>query len=286
MNFRNRILIVPAVILLFSAPLLFIRDHPAATPPEGSTRVVSLSPSITREIVDLGAGGILDGVVNPEYAGLQGAESVGSYLNPDLEKVIRLRPDIVFISEEDIYIQKTALLRDFGLTVVAVGKNPDFDSMCSNYIFLAGLIGKESAALEKIRVYKERVAATGASVSGRRPRIVFLVSAKPLVSVSAGSHISSIIRDAGADNIFGNAGSPYPLLSLEALVASQPDAVIVMSTGDDEYLYSMLSGFKRVRFSAEKNIFIAGDEHIPYYTPADYTASVERIASILKMIKR
>jgi ABC-type Fe3+-hydroxamate transport system substrate-binding protein len=135
----------------------------------------------------------------------------------------------------------------------------------------------------KISEYRNRISRI--SRPETPPRIVFLVSLKPLVTVSGGSHISSIIGDAGGENPFADAETPYPILSLESLLLSGTDALIVMTMGCS-YDDSFFSRYKNVDFIRKGNIFTIGEENIPYYTPLDYTISVEKISSLINMIKR
>ncbi len=247
-------------------------------------RIISLSPSITREIIDLGAGELLVGVTDYTLHPELQVESVGTYMSPSLEKIIRLKPDLVIISEEDKYIQKVPLIENFGVRIEAIGRNIDFESMCKNYKYIAGIIGKTETADLKIAGYTKRIEKI--RKPDNPPRILFLVSVKPLVTVSGGSHISSIIIDAGGVNVFSKADTPYPILSLESLLLSGADALIVMNMGYDSHINSLLSGYRNVGFIRNGNVFVTGDENIPYYTPEDYTISVEKVASLIKMIKK
>mgnify|MGYP001244307973 FL=1 len=279
---------ISIAIYVLSLPVLFFQqekeNRESVLTAVNPLRIVSLSPSITRQIADLGAGnllvGITEGALRPELK----SESVGSYMSPNLEKIISLRPDLVIISEEDAYIQKAPLLKQFGLRVVELGKNSDFESMCANYKKLAAMIGQGETAEEKLAEYRARLERI--VKPAEPPGIVFLVSVKPLITVSEGAHVSSIISDAGGVNVFSKAKTAYPILSLESLLLSRADAIIVMNREDVDHLYVLIRGFSNTDFAMNNNIFTTGDEIIPYYTPHDYTVSVEKIASIIGRIKR
>ncbi len=284
MNLKKIIIIT----LLLGIPFIFLirkmGEHGSIILPENPKRIVSLSPSITRCIIDLGAeellAGVTDYTLHPELK----VESVGAYISPNIEKIITLNPDLVLVSAEDRYIQKLPLLEKFGLKVEVLERNRDFNSMCGNYRRLAAITGRIRTAEIKISEYKKRISSV--PVPEIPPKIVFLVSVKPLVTVSGESHISAIINDAGGENPFADADTAYPILSLESLLLSGADAVVVMTMGYDHDIYSLLSGYKNVEFISKGNVFITGDENIPYYTPGDYTISVEKISSLINNIKR
>lgn len=284
MNLKKIIITAFAV----SVPVALLLNHGADVLPgmqEGvPRRIVSLSPSITRCIIDLGAEDLLAGVTDYSLHPELKAESVGTYMSPNLEKIIRLKPDLVLISEEDRYIQKTPLLEKFGVRVEKLGRNMDFESMSVNYMHLGEILGRRDLAAQKIADYRMRLV----QIEKQKipVRIVFLVSVNPIVTVSGGSHISAIIRDAGGLNVYESASTPYPILSLESLLLSGADALIVMEMGYRSHIKSLLSGYSNVDFAGKGNIFVAGDENIPYYTPGDYVISVEKIAAFIKMIKR
>ena len=239
-------------------------------------RIVSLSPSITDQVNDLGAAHMLCGVTpyNPEYRG--DAEIIGNYISPDIEKLMSLNPDIVLLSDEDS-AQSFVVHGKSGLRYYRFGRVGNFDDICSNYMVLADMLGRTSAAAN-IKIYRERLSRV--SRPEHEPGVIFLVSVKPLITVSGSSYISSIIRQAGGRNLFENGRTPYPILNMEALLLADPDAVIVMIHDDREYLEKYLERFKNVRFVKKKNIYSTGDGSIPYYSPERYVESVEIFAGI------
>lgn len=284
MNLKK--IIITAFILCLSL-LFFIGrrgEHGSIIPPENPGRIISLSPSVTRCMIDLGAADLLAGITDYTLHPELKVESVGAYISPNMEKIITLNPDLVLVSEEDRYIQKLPLLEKFGLRVEVLARNRDFNSMCGNYRRLAAITGRSEAAEVKISEYKNRISRI--SRPATPPKIVFLVSVKPLVTVSGESHISAIINDAGGENPFADADTAYPILSLESLLISGADAVIIMTMGYDYDINSLFSCYKNVDFIKKGNVFTTGDENIPYYTPGDYTISVEKISSLINMIKR
>ena len=245
-------------------------------------RIVSLSPSLTDQVDDLGASDMLAGVTmfNPEYRG--NAEVLGSYVSPDIERIIRLRPDIVLVSDEDS-IQTSLLAGRFGLRCFRFGRVFSFEDICLNYMELAGLIGRSGYGRRKLESYRARLGRI--KKPERIPRVVFLVSARPLITVSGGSYINSIINFSGGQNLFEGETGPYPILSVESLVTRDPDAVITMNIGDRDYITHIFKDYRHLRFARKNNIFAAGDSSIPYYSPERYVESVEQFSAIFSEIK-
>jgi ABC-type hemin transport system substrate-binding protein len=126
MNLKKTIIIV----FILGLPFVFFiserGEHFSSNLSGNPERIISLSPSITRCILDLGAGDLLAGVTDYTlHSGLK-IESVGAYISPNMEKIIRLKPDLVLVSEEDRYIQKLHLLEKFGLRIEVIGRNSGF----------------------------------------------------------------------------------------------------------------------------------------------------------------
>jgi ABC-type Fe3+-hydroxamate transport system substrate-binding protein len=247
-------------------------------------RIISLSPSITGQIIDLGAEENIAGVTPYHPPLKRDVPLVGTYISPSIEKIISLKPDIILMSEEDGEIQRDSFFEKFGLKYYRFGRNSDFQSICANYSFLGEMIGRKDSASEKIKHYRQRL---NSVKKVRTPlKVVFLVSVKPLITVSKLSHISDIIKEAGGENVFAYLDNPYPILTLESLIIKKPDVVLIMSPGEDQYLYRQLEKFKNIDFINRKNIFVTGDGIIPYYSPKEFVLSVEKISEILSHVNK
>ena len=114
--------------------------------------------------------------------------------------------------------------------------------------------------------------------------MVFLVACRPLIAASAHSFIGRIIHDAGGRPAYAGGGRAHPPVSIESIVEADPDVIIAMTGGDDTgEFFSMLSrDFRRLKAVAGGRLYTIPPDTIPYYTPADYLASVERISCILE----
>jgi iron complex transport system substrate-binding protein len=267
------------------------------SPPNNPDRlkIISLSPSVTRQIIDLEAENNLVGVTPYCPPSKEGVAIVGTYINPSIETIISLKPDIVFMSEEDRDIQRDNFFKKFGLKYYKFGRNDNFETICNNYKKLSDMIGKKDHAEKKINSYVDRLnrinrrgelCSPACDPPCSPPKVVFLISVKPLITISDKSYISDIIHKSGGINIFKDLKNPYSILTLEALIIKQPDVVIVMNQDDELYLLAKLKDFQNIKFINKKNIFALGDENIPYYTPKDYVISVEKIYEILNHAKK
>lgn len=245
-------------------------------------KVVSLSPSITREIIDLGAEEMLVGVTSYHPPMKKMVPVVGTILHPNIETILTLRPDLVLYSEEDSTVQHAERLAAAGLCAVPLGRNRNFEEICGNYLKAAALIGADDIGGKKIIQYRAR----RDTVRTRRKvcSVAVFISHSPLIAASENSFVGEIIADSGGANAVGDAGAAYPILSAEFLIAADPD-VILSIMPDASVFFASLSGsspgLKAVR---KGHVYSIDERHLAYYTPGDYIAAVEEIAALLKKV--
>lgn len=240
-------------------------------------RIVSLSPSITRQIIDLDAEDRLAGVTSFHPPLSRSVPVVGSIVQPNIEKIVLLKPDIVLYSLEDQSVQRMESLGSLGLRAHAFSSNGSFEDILGNYQTLASLLGKEEEGKRNADIYrKKRKKYT--SKGGSKVPVVFLVSLSPLITVSDTSYISNILRDAGGRNVFGDLLSPYPKISIESMVSESPETVIVMKPARADDLVNLL---EQQGISVDWNIEEVEPDTIAFYTPSDYCLSLESVAPLL-----
>ena len=202
-------------------------------------RIVSLAPSNTEILFALGAG---DKVVGrdefsdypPEVSSItKVGGSMGEY---SLEAIAALKPDLVLASE----INSPELVKsieDLGLTVYYLPNPKSLEDLYTNLETVATLTGRDAAKLTdslkaRVTAVDEKIAATT-----ERPVVFYEIDAtdpsKPYTA-GVGTFIDLLIARAGGQNLTGLAGitDPYPRISLEKLVVTPPDIIIL---GDSLY---------------------------------------------------
>ena len=272
---KKILLVLLGVSILFTACA-----KPSGEPlPKGTfSRIVSLSPSITKQIIDLGQEERLVGVTSfhPPMKN-KNIPTVGNITHVNVEAIVKLQPDIVLFSTEDSTQQRELLIAS-GIVTHKFGRNSDFEAIGRNYLNLGILLGEEKRAKKKLGHYRKTLETLRSSLKGEAIATLFLVSHRPLITVSDNSYISHIIKDGGGKNIFGSLSRPYPVISAEALVRKDPQAIFVMTKGGKEELIKTLAPFK-VTAVKRGAIFSIDPTHVAHYTPGDYVRAVEEIHS-------
>jgi iron complex transport system substrate-binding protein len=270
---------MPLFLLVFFYPADKKKTGQAESPIK---KIVSLSPSITRQIIDLDSEDLLVGVTMYHPPLTREIEIVGTLVQPNIEKIVLLKPDIVFFSEEDNKVQFTEMLNSTNIRTHIFGSNDSFDTICRNYLELAGLIGKTDLAERKLVYYKGRLDSI-IKPAGKKSVAVF-VSNEPLIGAGGMSFIGKMIEHAGGANILSSLDQPYPILSIEHLVNLNPDIIISVSyhDGSNQTPFSIiLHDFPELTAIRRNSLYTLPLDSVCYYTPGDYVKACGQISEII-----
>jgi iron complex transport system substrate-binding protein len=200
---------------------------------DAAERIVSTSPSITETLFVLGLG---DRVVAVSRYCRYPAEAaqlprIGSFLEPDAELIVRLRPDLVFVHPESSGIRRK--LATFPMSVITVDRGTTLAGVFSSIRTIANSAGVPERGKTLIRTLEERLAGVRTAVAGRTPRKVLLIVGRragtltDLVAVGPRSYLSDLVTIAGGVNVLGEARLPeYPRISMETVIRLAPDVIV------------------------------------------------------------
>jgi len=199
---------------------------------EPASRIVSLVPSATQTLRAIGA---LDALVGrtdfDTQAWVREVPSVGGGLEPNLEAVVALEPDLVVRFEGTQDPRTPARLDDLGIRHLAV--RPDHVADIYRTAELLGSVtGREAAAdalVDSIRRGLESVAEQVADLP--RMRVVYVLGGTPPWVSGPDTYIDEIVSLAGGDNVFSDLGALYSSVSPEQLRTREVDVVLVSSPG-------------------------------------------------------
>lgn len=201
-----------------------------AAPP---SRIVSTAPSITETLFALGLGnrvvGVTDFCRNPPEA--RSKPRIGTFLEPDFERILATRPDLVLVIKNPV--QVSGRLRQLGMRAEDINQDSISDLLNS-----IGAIGRytgtqAAAARLQARLRGELDAVRRAAAKRRPVRVLFLVGRSPgtlqgMVGAGPGTFIDELIRMAGGVNVLKDSPIQYPRVSLEQVLASDPDYILDM----------------------------------------------------------
>jgi iron complex transport system substrate-binding protein len=190
-----------------------------------SPRIVSLMPSLTEDLFALGAGPQVVAVSQfTDYpAAARRLPAVASFASLDAERIVSLHPDLVVGIPAQAAL--VADLRRVGLRVELLS-DETYDDIFADLARLGALSGHSREAARLTAALRARTAALVRGVPHeRRPRTLVILGVTPIFTVGDRSYIAHLIELAGGRNAAGTQ-TAYARYSAEAIVATQPDAIV------------------------------------------------------------
>lgn len=230
--------ILAAFLLLLAAiasPAAALADAPhriGPAPAGRPLRVITLAPSITEIVLELGARDRLVGVSRYDDApDVQGLQRVGGYLDPSPEAILALRPDLLIAQPSPGNRAPVEQLSRLGVPVLVLPLGNVAEVLAS--VRAVGEALGDAPAGEAAARRIEAGLAEVRAISANRPRTRALVvyTWQPLVAAGPGSFADELLIIAGAENAAPKGGNAYPTLSAEAALVSDPAVVIDASGG-------------------------------------------------------
>lgn len=210
-------------------------------------RLIALAPHIVENIFSVGLGHQLVGAVShsdyPEAA--KKVPIVGHYNGYSLEKIVALKPDIVFIwassnkhniaeklraLDIDVYIDDPHHLQDINksLSDIATLGGIDINTLDNIILFNQKITSLKNSYIQNIKTSTENKKIKRKAL----PNVFFQISYNPLQTLNGNHIVSDIITLCGGINIYADEAVIAPLVSAESLLIRNPDIIITGSHGD------------------------------------------------------
>ena len=191
-------------------------------------RIVALSPHLVEQLYSLGVGdrivGTTDHADYPEAA--KNIPRVGNYAHLQIEKILALKPDLVLAWTDGNPPADLTKLRQLGLTLV--DSNPlQLTDIAKELRLLGQLTGAEAEAEQQAQLMEQGLEELEKNYAGKTKVTVFYeLWQQPLSTVAQQAWPQQQLELCGAANPFANAIGDYPQVSLEHVIASQPQLII------------------------------------------------------------
>jgi len=198
--------------------------------PDEPQRIISLVPSITELLFDLGLGDRVVGVtrfcVHPETARKQAANIGGTKdLKPD--RIADLKPDLIIGNKEENTRPQIELLETqfpvWMSDVLTVAHGVDMIAE------IGAVCGKADEGNQMAQEVANRFAQFEGDLKTTEIRVAYLIWNNPMMVSSSGTFIHDIIHRVGWQNVFGNAAGRYPAVSESELSGARPQLILLSS---------------------------------------------------------
>jgi ABC-type Fe3+-hydroxamate transport system substrate-binding protein len=218
-------------------------------------RVVSLVPSVTESLFDLNIGGRVVGVTDyctrPAEA-VKNLPHVGGTKNPDIEKIIALHPDLVIMNQEENRKTDGDALVAAGIPIWLTHPNTVKDAL--NLLWTIMDLFEEPTMVPRVRLMDVAYEWTLGVVANLPPKRAFVpIWRDPWMTFNKDTYIHDLLKTCGVENVFAererrfpleadlgtqaplapddpriaDADVRYPRISLDEVVAAQPDLILL-----------------------------------------------------------
>jgi cobalamin transport system substrate-binding protein len=233
--------------------------------PQEVDRVVSLAPNLTEIVFALGEGNHLAGDTDfcdyPPEA--QQKPHVGGPVNPNLEVVVSLMPDLVLATKSINRRETVNALDHIGLPVYVTDPH-SVEEMVASVEHLGSALGAEKSAALLAEDLRGRLSDLDRRLAGAAPRrVFFVVWTDPLISVGRDTFIADALRRAGGRSVV-DTKAEWPHVSLEEIVRLQPEVLVFASAhaGDSQRDIDALRtrpGWKNLEAMQHGNVVVVSD---------------------------
>lgn len=192
-------------------------------------RVVSLAPSLSEIVMELGAAdllvGLLDGGERP--AALAQVPSVGRYGQLDMERLLSLKPDLILLWPGSVGPAQRAQLQRLNIPVY-VAEPHNLEQLTTQVQAIAERLGRADAGRQLAERLRQRLAELRQRYRRAEPfRVFYQVWNSPLYTVGGGQIISDALTVCGARNVFDDLKLPAPQVSIESVLQRNPELILV-----------------------------------------------------------
>ncbi len=237
------------IFVVFAGSLLAQRRideplRPECMPQWRCGRIVSMAPSITETLYALGLGSRVVGVSHechypPEVEKLKEKGDIGGYYDPNFEAILRLKPDLVVMLEEQA--ESLPGMAKLNLETLVVC-HKTVDGILDSFRTIGRVCGKGPEGRRMQDHYRDRLARIGNRTRGlARPRVLMVLgridlASGHLVNVYAAGvdgYFDRMIELAGGQNAYQERGVRYPVVSPEGIRKLDPDVIVDLVSPDD-----------------------------------------------------
>lgn len=270
----NRLILFIGAWCLGFAHFSWAQDYPR--------RVISLGPAITENFYILDAENKM--IANTFYcrtpAGRVPKEKIGTVIKVNLERIIELNPDLVVATPLTDRAQLEAM-KGLRIRVVEIPGAKNFTDVCSGFLELARLIGKENDALRLIQQAKEEVNLIVQRAQGLpRPKVIVQIGSRPLFVATREYAVNDFVRLAGGVNLAEELASG--LYSREEVLRQNPEVIIITTMGiSGEGERQLWYAYKSLDAVKNKRVHIVSEDKLCAPTALSFAGTLREMVEIL-----
>ncbi|MDF1547357.1 MAG: helical backbone metal receptor [Bacteroidales bacterium] len=244
-------------------------------------RVVSLAPSITKNIYLMGAQDKLVGCTS--YCITEKEDNVpvvASAVKVNIERLYSLKPDMV-LTAGLTSPETLGMLKKLGIKYKVFESPKDFEGICYQFLEIAKVVGYEENANKIITVEKAKLAKLSSKIpKTKAPEIFIELGAKPLFAVIPNTFMHDYIKYVGGINIATDMNTG--IISRETVLLKNPDIIFITTMGatGDEEINTWLN-YKGLNAAKTNSVFTLDSDIACTPCPTSFTETVAKMIELM-----
>ncbi|MDR1511547.1 MAG: helical backbone metal receptor [Endomicrobium sp.] len=279
MNFfkKNIVYVFALLFLLTDANIVWSREY---------KRIVSLAPSVTLSLYELGIERAVIGITVYCPKGIVRKEIVGTLLEPNTEKIILLNPDLIILTKEGNTKATAEKFKHLGFEVYVMDVAESFNEMCANYFNLAKKLNKEKNGEKVINTAKYLLKKIHDKLkSFGELKVFWEIGARPLFTLGKRSFINDYNYYTRMINVYDNFNSRYFIVDIEDVIKRNPDVILLANMDDINNSEEIIrwNRYKMIKAVKNNKVFMisVGNSYIFSPTPLEFVKGAAMLVKIV-----
>lgn len=247
----------------------------------GQDRVISLVPSVTQQIYTLNAQEKLVGCTS--FCNVDKDDKipvVASAIDVNIEKVVMLKPDLIFVSSL-VKPQTLETLEGLGFRVQDIPTAKNYTELCDYFLRIGALIEKKDEAKNIIGALNQEIATLKDMIPEKKSQKIFMeIGAKPLFTVIPNTFMDDYIEFVGGINIAQD--MKHGTITRESVLVKNPDIIFIVSMGViGEEETKTWKEYTTINATKNNKIFTLDANIASVPTPGNYVKTVKKMINMM-----
>ena len=247
-------------------------------------RIVSLAPSITRSLYELGLDAEIVGISMHCPKGKYPKTIIGTLLEPDIERIIALKPDLIIATKEGNSRELLLKLMKLKFNTYVMETNSDFEEMCSNFYLLAQKLNRQDIGR---KIVEQAKAAVEKSYSLRKDKNIqtmfWEVGTNPLYTAGKQSFLNDYNRYTRTKNIYENViNARYSPVIIEDVLSRNPDIIVIVDMDANDASVESWNKYANIKAVKNKRVYMLKADDLFSPTPTNFADTVKQLNKIIR----
>ncbi|GMO64216.1 MAG: helical backbone metal receptor [Endomicrobiia bacterium] len=250
-------------------------------------RIVSLAPSVTESLYELDVEQSIVGITIYCPKGLIKKEIVGTLLEPNIEKIILLNPDLIILTKEGNTKATAEKFKYLGFEVYIMETSESFSGICMNYFDLAKKLNKAKTGKRIVDSARYLLDEVYNKLKGfNELRIFWEIGTRPLFTLGKQSFINDYSYYTRTVNVYGDFNIRYFTVNIEDVIKRNPDIILIASTNGVNNNEEIIrwSKYKMIKAIKNNKVFVINVDNNYMFkpTPLKFAESVAMLTKIIR----